>query len=80
MDVHLALSGAIEALLGVENVAERRKLPIPQKVVGVVWLPEMAEDAFLLPISVSAVVDRRKEVRHHSLNEVSTAVRQVIIA
>ena len=80
MDVHLALSGAIEALLEVENVAERRKLPIPQKVVDVVWLPEMAEDAFLLPIGVSAVVDRRKEVRHHSLDEVSTAVRQVVIA
>ena len=57
VDVHLALSGAIETLLGVEGVAEWRELLIPQEGVDIVWLPEMAEDAFLFPIGISAVVD-----------------------
>ena len=36
VDVQLALSGAIEALLGVKDVAERRELLIPQEGVDVV--------------------------------------------
>ena len=80
MDVQLALSGAIVALFGVEHIAERRKLLLPKKGVDVVWLPEVAEDAFLLHVDVGTIVDRCEKVCHHSLDEVFAAVRQVIIA
>ena len=80
MDVQLALSNAIKALFWVEGVAERRELLFPQERVGVVRLPKVAEDTFCFPVDVSTVIDRREKVRHHSLNDISSAVRQVVIA